>query len=248
MPTNRRSTASSDEVRVVVLAGGMGTRLRPYTAVLPKPLMPVGDLPILEIIVRQLRRNGFRRITLAVGHLSSLVQAYFGDGSRWDVRLDYLVEDSPLGTAGPLATVRDEESTYLVMNGDVLTTLPYAEVVERHKKSENAATVAVCTRDVGVNLGVVEVDSTDRITAYREKPVLTYSASMGVYVLDRASLDRIEEGTPLDMPDLLRAMMGDGKRVGAYRFDGYWRDIGNHDDFELVCEEFASMRTSLLPE
>lgn len=248
MSTSHRSTTRSDDTRVVVLAGGKGTRLRPYTTVLPKPLMPVGEMPILEILVQQLRRSGFQRITLAVGHLAALVQAYFGDGSQWDVRFDYVIEDTPLGTAGPLAKARGSDETYLVMNGDVLTALPFADVVRQHKERENAATVAVCTRDVGVSLGVVEVDSGDRVTEYREKPVLTYRASMGVYVLSRDVLERIELGRPLDMPDLLKGLMAGGERVGAYRFDGYWRDIGNHDDYELVCQEFPGIRQTLLPE
>ena len=210
--------------------------------------MPVGDHPILEIILEQLRYHGFKRVTLAVGHLSSLIQAYFGDGSRWDLELDYLVEKTPLGTAGALASIGREEGTCLVMNGDILTTLPYARVVKQHDEGGDAATVAVCTREVEVALGVVETDETNRITVYREKPILTYSASMGVYVLGAPALRRIEEGQRLDMPDFLKALMEDGERVGAFRFDGYWRDLGNHDDYELVSDEFPKMKSSLLPE
>jgi len=247
MTTGRRSTASDSDTRVIILAGGKGTRLHPYTAVLPKPLMPVGDAPILEIILRQLREYGFQRITFAVGHLAGLIEAYFGDGSKWGVELEYFVEATPLGTAGPLAGIKGDESTYLVMNGDVLTTLPYGDVVAWHKEQGSLATIATCRRDVGVQLGVLEIDADERVTAYREKPILTYMASMGVYVLGREARERIAEGVRLDMPDLLKGMIRDDQRVAAYTFDGYWRDIGNHDDYELVCREYDDMKPSLLP-
>ena len=210
--------------------------------------MPVGDLPILEIILKQLCHHGFHQVTLAVGHLAALIQAYFGDGSRWGIELDYFVEETSLGTAGALGPIADGADTYLVMNGDVLTTLPFAKAVEHHSLAENAATVAVCSRTVDVALGIVETDDANRIMAYREKPVLTYSASMGVYVLGARAVARIGDKQHMDMPDLLNELINDGERVGAFRFDGYWRDIGNHDDYERVCAEYPEMETSLLPE
>jgi NDP-sugar pyrophosphorylase family protein len=235
-------------MRAIIMAGGNGTRLAPYTTILPKPLMPVGDMPILEIVIRQLKRYGIDRITLSVGTLASLVEAYFGDGSRWGVKIDYSREDRPLGTAGPIGLIDDLDEPFLVMNGDILTTLPYMELVRFHAGHGRIGTIAGCAREVRIDLGVLTTNGNGSLTAYLEKPVYNYLASMGVYVFQPQVLAYIPRGQRLDLPDLVRTLMGLEFGIAMYRFDGYWLDIGRHDDFARAREEFEAMRGDLLPE
>lgn len=233
-------------MNAVILAGGKGTRLLPYTAILPKPLLPVGEMPILEIIIRQLKHAGFSDITLAIGYLGSLLQAYFGDGAKLGVRIKYSVEEVPLGTAGPLALIRDLGDRFLVMNGDILTTLDYCDLAECHRKSGAFATIAMYHKTVETNLGVLKVDEAGHVLDYIEKPTLDYQASMGIYVLEATALDYIQAGCSTDLPELIKRLIRGGERVSAYAFSGYWRDIGRREDYESAASEFPSMRNSLI--
>jgi NDP-mannose synthase len=230
---------------VVVLAGGRGTRLAPYTTILPKPLMPVGDMPVLEILLRQLARNGLTTVHLAVGHLAELIEAYFGDGSRFGVELRYSREPGPLGTAGPLAGIETTSSSIVVMNGDLLTTLDFAELVEVHAKSGAAATVGVHRRQVPIDFGVVKRDGT-AIIGFEEKPTLAYEVSMGVYVVERDAVDLIPADTRFDFPDFVLLMLERGLTVNAYVSDAFWLDIGRHEDYELAVQRFDELRGELL--
>ena len=181
--------------RAVILAGGMGTRLRPYTTVIPKPLMPVGDRPVLDIVVRQLKRDGFERITVATGHLAELIEAFFKNGEAYDVPIDYFREHEPLGTVGALALIDDLDEDFLVMNGDVLTDIDYAGLLKRHADSDAVATIATKQRDVQISLGVLrfgEDGDPTRLTGYDEKPKIHYEASMGVYCFSPKVLEHIE--------------------------------------------------------
>lgn len=225
-------------IRAVVLAGGKGTRLAPYSTVLPKPLMPVGDMPILEIVLRQLKKSGFRRVTIAVGHLAELIEAFFGNGSKWGLRLDYSREDEPLGTAGPLRLVKGLNDTFLVMNGDLLTTLDYRDLVNKHKKSGAIATLAVLRREVKIDLGIIETDENNAVKEYIEKPTLKYDISSGIYAFTPVVLRYIPAGRRFDLPDLIRALIQHGHKVNAYRFTGSWLDIGRPDDYTQAVEEF----------
>jgi NDP-sugar pyrophosphorylase family protein len=240
------------ETRAVILAGGKGTRLAPFTAVLPKPLMPIGDRPILDIVLRQLRAHGFRDVTIAVGHLSHLIQAVCGDGSRYDMRINYQLEETPRGTAGPLASIAGLDSTFLAMNGDVLTTLDYSQLIDAHRAAGNVATIATHRRIVHTEYGVLHVDGshgdTGRVTDYEEKPELAYTVSMGVYVLEPEALEHVPAGERFDIPDLVLALLGAGKPVGSYLFDGYWLDIGRHDDYAQALEDQDDIVPRLLRE
>ncbi len=235
-------------MRAIILAGGKGTRLAPYTTIFPKPLMPIDDVPILEVVLRQLRASGFRRVTLAVGHLAELLVAYFGDGSRLGVEIDYAREDEPLGTAGPLALIPGLDDTFLLMNGDVLTDLDYRELVAYHRRQGGVATIATYRRDVKVDLGVIEVDGDHRLVGYTEKPTLSYRVSMGIYVFEPSVLRYITPGQRLDFPDLVHELLAAGERVNSYPFDGYWLDIGRPDDYQRAVDEFIQRRAELLPE
>ena len=235
-------------MKAVVLAGGRGTRLAPYTNILPKPLMPIGDMPILEVLIRQLKRHGIEEIILTVGHLSELLRSFFQDGSRFGVKISYSYEDEPLGTAGPLAMVDGLDERFLVTNGDVLTTLHMGEFINYHVRESAAATIAMHRRSVDINLGVITCNGTNEILDYTEKPRLDYQVSMGIYVFEPRVLDFIPRGEYLDFPDLVLKLLEHGERVVGYPFDGYWEDLGRRDDYERATADFERMRAEFLGE
>jgi NDP-sugar pyrophosphorylase family protein len=227
-------------------------RLRPYTTVLPKPLMPVGDRPILDVIVRQLRHHGFERLTIVTGHLAELIEAFFGDGEKYGIPIDYFREDEPLGTVGALRLLDGLDEDFLVMNGDVLTDLAYGDFLAEHTASGAAASVAAHRREVQVSLGVLQFEDAadeDRLTGYIEKPTYHYEVSMGVYAFSPRAVERIEPNRRLDFPDLVLRLLDAGEVVRARRSeDDYWLDIGRHDDYETAMDEFERMRGRLLPD
>jgi len=235
-------------MRAVILAGGKGTRLAPYTTVLPKPLMPIGEMPILEIVIRQLEQHGFNDLTLAVGYLAELLMAYCGDGSKFNVKLGYSREERPLGTAGPIALVPDLKDTFLVMNGDLLTTIDYTAMLKYHRERGALATIACYQRDVKIDLGVIEIGQDNWVANYIEKPTYHYAVSMGIYLFEPAILKYIKPNQRLDLPDLVMNLMKDGQHVNVFNFDGYWLDIGRPDDYEKAVEEFSTHRVEFLPE
>ncbi len=235
--------------RAVILAGGKGSRLGPYTTVLPKPLLPIGDRAILDVVVHQLRDLGIADITLAVGHLAHLVRAVMGDGSKWGVSIDYQEETEPLGTVGPLAEIGRLEDSFLVMNGDVLTTLDYADFMDLHRESGNLLTIASHQRVVRTDYGVLHLNGdagrTQVVTGFEEKPEIPYVVSMGVYVMEPRALEYIEPGVYLDLPDLVLRLIEAGEQIGSYLFDGYWLDIGRPQDYERAIIEYESLKTDL---
>lgn len=235
--------------KAVILAGGRGSRLAPYTTVLPKPLLPVGDRAILDVVVHQLAESGFQDLVFAVGYKSNLIETVFGDGSRLGVSIDYHHEEIPLGTAGPLATVPGLDDTFLVMNGDVLTTLDCRALYEAHRSAGNALTVATHRRVIETDYGVLKLDdngSDRRVTGFVEKPEIPYIVSMGIYVVEPAVCSYIPASEKCDIPDVIQSLTAAGERVGSYLFDGLWLDIGRHDDYERVISEFESLKTDLL--
>jgi NDP-sugar pyrophosphorylase family protein len=234
-------------MRAVILAGGKGTRLRPYTTVLPKPLMPLGDMPILEVVLRQLRAAGVTRVTLAVSYLAELIQAFCGDGSRFGLEIDYSRETRELSTAGPLKLIDGLDDTFLVMNGDVLTTLDYRDLIRSHRAGGAAATAATHRRHVTIDFGVVETDEEGLLERYVEKPTLDYRVSMGVNILEPRALEHIADNETLGMPDLLLRLKAAGERVGTYPCKTLWLDIGRHDDYERAIEIFEVRRDEFLP-
>jgi NDP-sugar pyrophosphorylase family protein len=233
-------------MQAIILAGGKGTRLKPYTLSFPKPLVPVGDSPILEIIIRQLARLGFRRITISTGHLAELIEAYFGDGSRWGVAIEYVREYTPLNTAGALKLVQNCEDVFLVMNGDILTTLDYARLYALHREKGAQATVATKVRESKIDFGVLTCDRNGILESYLEKPVYTFSVSMGVYVLSKSCRDLIGDGESLGMPDLLLRIKNAGQQVYCHASDCYWLDIGRVDDYEKAQNDFENHKIELL--
>lgn len=231
--------------RAVVLAGGRGTRLRPYTVVLPKPLMPIGDYPILEVIVRQLVSQGFTHITLAVGHQAEIIRAFFGDGSAWGARIDYSREDRPLSTIGPLRLIPDLPEHFFLMNGDVLTDRSFSGLFEEHESSGARFTISAARRRPTIDYGVLRVDEESRLTGFSEKPTMEYLVSMGVYVLNRDLLSLVPESTPYGFDTLMRDLLDRGERVNVSAYDGYWMDIGRPDDYMQAIDEFEQMKDRL---
>ena len=235
-------------MKAVVLAGGKGTRLAPYTTILPKPLMPIGDMPILEIMLRQMRRAGIDEVTLTVGHLAGLLRAFFQDGAQWGLRIDYSSEDQPLGTAGPLSLLDGLDDTFLVSNGDVLTTLNLKSLIEYHKRSGAIATIASHNRSIKIDLGVLQTNPTQEIVGYIEKPTYDFYVSMGIYVFEPRILDYIPYNQYLDLPNLVLKLIAAGEKVVSYRFDGYWMDLGRVSDYEQAVSDFDLIRPQLLGE
>lgn len=235
--------------RAVILAGGKGTRLHPYTVAFPKPLVPVGEYPVLEIIIRQLRRAGITRVTLAVNHHANLIQAYFGDGEAWGLRIDYSRETEALSTIAPLRLIPDLPESFLLMNGDVLTDLDYRELWQAHRAADAMFTVAASTRRHTTDYGVLEVDASGRrLTGFREKPTSDFHVSMGVYVVDRRVVDGIPPTGPYGFDDLMLDLLARDAPVYVHQHPGYWLDIGRPDDYARAADEFGQLRARLLPD
>jgi NDP-mannose synthase len=236
-------------MKAVILAGGKGTRLAPYTRVLPKPLMPIGDMPILEILIRQLKCEGVEEVVLTVGHMAGLLRAFFNDGEQLGLNIRYSYEETPLGTAGPLALVDGlGDETFIVTNGDVLTTLRVSEMVRFHREQGAAATIAMHRRKVKIDLGVILCNGGPEVVGYIEKPTYDYSVSMGIYVFEPRVLSYIPPNQYLDFPNLVHKLLGAREKVVGYPFEGYWQDLGRPDDYEQANEDFERMRSEFLPE
>lgn len=223
----------------VILAGGKGTRLKPFTMTIPKPLLPLGDVPVLEVVVRQLAREGFTRVVLALGHMAPLFLAHFGDGSEYGLRIDYVREDEPLGTAAPLRQLTDVPDEFLVMNGDLLTDLSFRDLMTAHHRGGAAATIAVASRQEKIDYGVIELAPNGAFIDYREKPVIPYYVSMGINIVTNRALRRLPASGRFDMPDLMLALHRGGDGVHCYRTDCYWQDIGRFDDYTRASEDFV---------
>ena len=235
-------------MKALVLAGGKGTRLAPYTSVFPKSLMPLGDMPILEIMLYQMKRAGITEIILTVGHLAHLISTYFNNGKRFGVNISYSHEEVPLGTAGPLSLVDGLDDTFLVSNGDILCDLELRELINGHKQSGAVATIAMYNREVNIDMGVIELDGRNAVVGYLEKPNFTYPVSMGIYVFEPKALEYIPNNQYFDFPDLVLKLIENGERVLGYPFSGYWRDLGRPGDFEDAARDFSTMRDKFLPE
>lgn len=235
-----RAGAAPAATRAVILAGGRGTRLAPYTSVLPKPLMPIGDRSILEIVVEQLLAAGISQVSFCVGYLSHLIKAVFDNGALngngHKAEIEYVQEQEALGTAAPLRLVPNLDDTFIAMNGDVLTSLDYGELLRHHREVGNVLTIATHERAIKIDYGMLHVDVTQRVRAFEEKPQITSVVSMGIYVMEPRVLDYIPEGTYFDFPDLVDALLRADEPVGAFRHSGLWFDIGRHEDYQQAAE------------
>lgn len=238
--------------RAVVLAGGVGSRLNPYTTVIPKPLLPVGDRAILDILVRQLAAAGFTDLTFAVGYLSYLIEAIFGDGSNHGVVIDYHQEEHPRGTVGALTDIGRLDEPFLMINGDILTTLDYRALYRSHTESDNVLTIATHHRTICTDYGVLRLGdrsgSAASVVGYEEKPELPFTVSMGVYIVDPRVIPYIPRKNRFDVPDLVHRLIAAGEPVGSYIYDGYWLDIGRHEDYQRALVDFIELEAALVGE
>jgi NDP-sugar pyrophosphorylase family protein len=244
---NNIGTGAASGLRAIVLAGGKGTRLAPFTASFPKPLVPLGDVPILEVLIRRLVRHGISNITLALGHLAELIKAYLENRKELTqgITLNYVREAEPTGTAGSLSLVEGLDKTFLVMNGDLLTNLNLHSLTKFHKERGAILTIASHAREVRVDLGIIEFDGDYRINRYLEKPTSTYFVSMGIYVYEPEVLNYIEPGKYLDFPDLALRLIKDRKNVCAFPSHCEWLDIGRPDDYARAQELYAQKKWEL---
>lgn len=223
------------EKRAVILAGGKGTRLKPYTINMPKPLVPVGEKPIIELIIVKLANSGFNHVTITVNHMADMIKEFCGDGSKWGIEIDYSLETKPLSTMGPLKLIDDLPENFLVMNGDVLTDLDFAELYKEHIANKSIFTISAFERDHKVDYGVLESDCNNRLVAFKEKPVLHYLVSMGVYIVNRRCLDVIPQDTFYGFDHLMLDLIKLGTPATVRPFNGYWLDIGRPEDYEQAC-------------
>lgn len=232
-------------MQAIILAGGQGTRLKPFTNVFPKPLVPVGDMPILEIVLRQLKANGVDRVILAVNHLAPLIKAFFGDGERLGLSIEYSLEDQVLGTAGPLHLLNGLDDEFIVMNGDLLTTISFSDFFQFHREHMGIASIATFNKEVRIDLGVLEAEG-EEFRNYIEKPTYQFQVSMGIYVLSRKVLEFIPKGRKFDMPELMLALRDSGEKVLCYSGKYDWIDIGRIEDYETALAMFQERRGEFL--
>lgn len=223
-------------MQALILAGGKGTRLKPFTNNIPKPLVPIGDKPILEIVLNQLRESGVTEVILAVNHLANLIKAFFGDGSQMGLKISYSVEDEILGTAGPIGLINNLEDNFLVMNGDLLTSIDFKDLIQEHKKNQAIATIATYKKKVKIDLGVLEIDANDLFLDYIEKPEFSYNISTGIYVMNKSVKKHIPMKGKYDMPELILKLNQEGEKIHCYTKKFEWLDIGRVEDYQLATE------------
>lgn len=235
-------------MRAVILAGGKGKRLTPYTAVFPKPLIPIDDIPIIEIIIKQLKYYGISDITIAIGHLGELIMAFLGNGEKYKVKINYSKEDNPLGTAGPLSLVEGLDETFMVLNGDLLTTMNYSELIEYHRVNSPLVTIGTYNREHRVNLGVLKISGNNEIEDYIEKPTDKYQVSMGVYIFEPEVLSYIPKNRKMDFPELIKTLISNKERVISYPCKDFWLDIGMPEDYQKAIKEFKKNRNLFIKE
>ena len=226
----------------ILVTGSKGTRLKPYTVVLPKPLMPIGEYPILEVVIRQLASHGFNHITISVNHQAELIKTFFGNGSKWDIKIDYSMEDKPLGTMGPIRLISDLPEDFLVMNGDILTDLNYSQFYQNHINNNNMFTISSYSRSHMIDYGVLKTNENCNLIGFSEKPIKKYEVSMGIYMVNRLVLNYIPESNKFGFDDLMLTLLKKQKTVIVKSYSGNWLDIGRPDDYVQAIEQFSKMK------
>lgn len=229
-------------MKAVILAGGKGTRLRPYTTVIPKPLVPVGNRTIFEILINRLKKCGVTELTICVNHLAELIISYFGNGNKWGVKIEYSMESKQLGTVAPIRMIRNLPENFLVMNGDLLTDLDFRKLYDYHLKNESLITIATYKRTEKVDFGVMEIDKSKNIVLdFKEKPEYELNVSMGVYVLNKKVLNKIPLNEQFGFDNLMLTLLKDKQTIKVYPYDGYWLDIGRPDDYEKANKDIEKL-------
>ncbi len=233
-------------MKAVILAGGKGTRLKPYTSVIPKPLVPVGERAILEILVTRLKKAGVDEIFICLNHFAEIIMAFFGDGSRFGLKINYSIEHEPLGTVAPIKLIRDLPDHFLVMNGDLLTDLNFTDLFQYHLDGNSLLTVSTFVRNMKIDFGVIDVDEKSMLAkGFREKPEYTFSVSMGVYAMNRKVLDFVPDSTSFGFDDLMLTLLNNNEPARIYPYHGYWLDIGRPDDYEKANDDIEFLNKIL---
>jgi mannose-1-phosphate guanylyltransferase len=232
-------------MKAVIQAGGKGTRLQPHTLVLPKPLMPVGSWPVIELLLKWLRRNGVYHTYIAIGHLGHLIKSVCKDGSQWDMKIEYSEEKEPLGTVGPLNLIGREKlnKSFLMLNGDLITDLDLREFIDCHRQNKGLVTIAITEKNVQVDMGVLDVRD-GQMVRFREKPMMNFKVSMGIYCIEPDILDLIPKGIPFGFDNLMHIMLEKNLPVNVYEHNGLWMDIGRPEDFIKAQKTFSENHTS----
>lgn len=233
-------------MKAVILAGGKGTRLKPYTSVIPKPLVPVGERAILEILVTRLKKAGVDEIYICLNHFAEIIMAFFGDGSRFGLKINYSIEQEPLGTVAPIKLIRELPDHFLVMNGDLLTDLNFSDLFQYHLEGRSLLTVSTYIRNMKIDFGVIDVDEKSMLArGFREKPEYTFSVSMGVYVMNRKVLEFVPDSTSFGFDDLMLTLLKKNEPARIYPYHGYWLDIGRPDDYEKANDDIEFLNKIL---
>ncbi len=232
-------------MQAVILAGGKGRRLQPYTAEIPKPLVTIGDRPVIEILLHGLQRSGVTKVHIAVNHLAHLIMATLGDGSRWDIDISYSHEPKPLSTIGPLTLIDNLPDHFLVVNGDILTDLDFKKLFDFHLANQTVATIATCERTVTNDFGTLETDPAGLVTGFQEKPMVNFTVSTGIYVFSRSVLEYIPMGEKFGFDDMMFTLLEQRQPVATYPFNGFWLDIGRPDDYELANRDLDTINRLL---
>lgn len=233
-------------MKAVILAGGKGTRLKPYTTVIPKPLVPVGEKAILEILITRLKKEGVDEVFICLNHFAEIIMAFFGDGSRFGLKINYSLEDEPLGTVAPIKLIKGLPENFLVMNGDLLTDLPFHELFDYHMNGKALLTVSTFTRKNKIDFGVIDVDPVSLFaTGFREKPEYTFDVSMGVYAMNRDVLEFVPPGTHFGFDNLMLTLLEKKRPAKIFPYGGYWLDIGRPDDYEKANEDIEKLNKLL---
>ena len=230
--------------KAIILAGGKGRRLLPYTTLIPKPLIPIGDTSIIEIIIRQLIKHGFEEIIISVNHMSGLMMAFLNEFAEFKGILKYSKEDKPLGTSGAISLIENLDSTFLVMNGDLLTDIDYNELIEFHNQRKSILTIASKSRSVDIDFGILDCNplDSDFLTSYQEKPIRHYLVSAGIYIFEPMIKKYLEYNDPIDFPELVQKLLDNKENVSVYQHKGFWMDLGRKEDFDVAIQEFDKDR------
>jgi NDP-mannose synthase len=229
-------------MKAVILAGGKGTRLKPYTTVIPKPLVPLGERAIIEILMDRLVKCGVDEVYICLNHFAKIIQAFLGDGRGTGLKINYSIENKPLGTVAPVKLIENLPENFLVLNGDLLTDLDFRILFDHHLEHKSLLTVSTYQRTSKIDFGVIELDKNlSKVTGFREKPEYRFEVSMGVYAMNRAVLEYVPDDKPFGFDDLMLTLLAANKDISVFRFNGYWLDIGRPDDYEKACRDYERM-------
>lgn len=232
-------------MKAVILAGGKGTRLRPLTFSIPKPLLPIAEKPILEIIIKNLKKFGITEVIISVGYQGELIKAFCGDGAKFGLSVKYVDEEKPLGTAGPLSLMRGcfgDGEKFILMNGDIFTQLNFSRMINYHNKGNYCITIGYRTYEHKMPFGVLEIED-DKFCGIVEKPSASFNVSAGIYVLDASIIDLVPDNTFFTMPDLANKLLDKKRNIGAYRIEEYWLGIENIGHFNEAIKELNRLES-----